>query len=219
MISVEKPGSPAEVLEHHGVKGQKWGVRKNRSTGGGGKSGSTSGRGSGVRAKARSASRTGSRVVSEVLFEYSSQTEHARNQIVKNAGDKFRKELPGIRARHGDYGKMRNRVKRPFSSEAKAYRADVKKSWLNNLEKSANEFTNSHGTRQFTISENGKPNTSQYFWKVSTQAVKHAADGTLTFRPIFDDEGWIIDIELVDDDMAQTMDYGRNFLIHMGLEV
>ena len=28
MISVEKPGSPAEMLEHFGVKGQKWGVRK-----------------------------------------------------------------------------------------------------------------------------------------------------------------------------------------------
>lgn len=28
MISVEKPGSPSEILEHHGIKGQKWGVRK-----------------------------------------------------------------------------------------------------------------------------------------------------------------------------------------------
>jgi hypothetical protein len=32
VISVEKPGSPAEILEHHGVKGQKWGVRSNKST-------------------------------------------------------------------------------------------------------------------------------------------------------------------------------------------
>jgi hypothetical protein len=30
VISVEKPGSPEEVLEHHGVKGMKWGVRKAR---------------------------------------------------------------------------------------------------------------------------------------------------------------------------------------------
>ena len=28
MISVEKPGSPTEVLEHHGTKGMKWGVRQ-----------------------------------------------------------------------------------------------------------------------------------------------------------------------------------------------
>ena len=32
MISVEKPGSPSEILEHHGVKGQKWGVRSARNT-------------------------------------------------------------------------------------------------------------------------------------------------------------------------------------------
>jgi len=31
-VSVEKPGAPAEVLEHHGVKGQKWGVRKHATS-------------------------------------------------------------------------------------------------------------------------------------------------------------------------------------------
>lgn len=30
MITIEKPGSPAE-LAHHGVKGQKWGVRRARA--------------------------------------------------------------------------------------------------------------------------------------------------------------------------------------------
>jgi hypothetical protein len=28
MFTVDKPGTPAEILEHHGVKGQKWGVRQ-----------------------------------------------------------------------------------------------------------------------------------------------------------------------------------------------
>lgn len=28
MISVEKPGSPEEILEHFGTKGMKWGTRK-----------------------------------------------------------------------------------------------------------------------------------------------------------------------------------------------
>lgn len=32
MIVAEKPGTPAEVLEHHGVKGQKWGVRKHTTS-------------------------------------------------------------------------------------------------------------------------------------------------------------------------------------------
>jgi adenosine/AMP kinase len=28
VISIEKPGSPEEILEHVGVKGMRWGVRK-----------------------------------------------------------------------------------------------------------------------------------------------------------------------------------------------
>jgi hypothetical protein len=32
LVSVEKPGSPKEVLEHVGVKGMRWGVRKERET-------------------------------------------------------------------------------------------------------------------------------------------------------------------------------------------
>jgi hypothetical protein len=32
LVSVEKPGSPAEVLEHVGVKGMHWGVRKQRTS-------------------------------------------------------------------------------------------------------------------------------------------------------------------------------------------
>ena len=35
MIPTEKPGSPEEVLEHHGIKGQKWGIRRNLSGSGG----------------------------------------------------------------------------------------------------------------------------------------------------------------------------------------
>src|SRR4051812_38648312 len=27
-MDYEKPGSPGDILKHHGVKGQKWGVRK-----------------------------------------------------------------------------------------------------------------------------------------------------------------------------------------------
>ena len=33
MLSVEKPGSPAEILEHTGVKGMKWGVRRTPPSG------------------------------------------------------------------------------------------------------------------------------------------------------------------------------------------
>lgn len=32
MISTEKPGSPQEILEHHGVLGMKWGLRRSQGT-------------------------------------------------------------------------------------------------------------------------------------------------------------------------------------------
>lgn len=32
MISTEKPGSPSEILEHHGVLGMKWGLRRSQGT-------------------------------------------------------------------------------------------------------------------------------------------------------------------------------------------
>ena len=32
LVSIEKPGSPSEVLEHFGTKGMHWGVRKQRSS-------------------------------------------------------------------------------------------------------------------------------------------------------------------------------------------
>jgi hypothetical protein len=35
-ISVEKPGSPEDILEHFGAKGMKWGVRKEQATSGSG---------------------------------------------------------------------------------------------------------------------------------------------------------------------------------------
>jgi hypothetical protein len=36
LVSVEKPGSPAETLVHFGKKGMKWGVRNTPKSGGGG---------------------------------------------------------------------------------------------------------------------------------------------------------------------------------------
>lgn len=213
MISVEKPGSPLEILEHHGVKGQKWGVRKAAT-----KSGGFRGKQSKGPSKTKRAFRALGRGADNTIFELSKDTDQVQNEITSKATDRLIKSLPGIKAKHGEYGKMRNRMKRPFSPEARAYRADVKKSYLKHLEKSANEITNVRGTRQYTIKENGKPGTSQYFWKVSTQSVKHADDGTFTVHPVYDDEGWIIDIELVEDDMAQTMERGSVFLEHVGVK-
>lgn len=204
----EKPGSPEEMLEHFGVKGMRWGHRKAQ----------TSGSSNGVGRKASSALKKTGGVLDDVAFEVSKKSDWVSNHITERATEKLRAELPSIKARHGAYGKLRNRVRHPFSPEAKAYRNDVKQSYLKHLESSANELTNLRGTRQYTLTESGKPNTSQYLWEVSTREVKHAAADSVKVRPIFDSEGWIVDLEYIANDMAQTAELGVQFLTHHGVK-
>lgn len=232
-VSVEKPGSPGDILEHVGVKGMKWGVRKAVDTAIGTKTAgrkpssykkskgpsSVSRAGSAVARTAARAGRRVGRAIDDAIFIAGSQSSRVQEQIAAEATSKLVKSLPSIKARHGDYAKLSNRIKRPFSKEAKAYRADVKKTYLKHLESSANAFTNTRGTLRYTLKENGQPNTSSYFWNVAVEQVEHVAAREIKVRPIFDDEGWIVDFEIIDDEMEQTMDRGVDFLIHMGIKV
>lgn len=203
IVPLEKPGTPEELI-HFGVKGMKWGVRNTD-------------RGGGIR-RAAGATKRG---IGVGIFALQGTSHATHMKIASNAGDALRKnDLPGIKAKHGDYGKLSNRAKKPFSKEAKAYRADVKKAYVKRLEESANAITNRSGTHQYTLSERGKPNTSQYFWDVEVRRIKHAdGDDQFSVRPIFDDEGWIVDFEIVEGDMKQTAELGAKFLAHMGVDI
>lgn len=206
MISFEKPGTPAE-LNHHGVKGMHWGVRKEGSSG--------SGR---ARRVGKAVGKAVGAGIDNTVFELSKKSDAVTSEIAGNAAEKLHGDLPGIKARHGDYGKLRNRVKKPFSPEAKAYRKDVTATYLKHLESSANEMTNVRGTRQYTLQEHGEPNTSKYFWKVSTQSIQHADDlGMSIVHPIFDDEGYIVDVEVVDETLMQSGMTMNDFFTHSGV--
>jgi len=216
-------------IEHFGVKGMKWGFSKSdvgssaRSVGRAARSaGGTVGR----------AATSVSRAVGDVQFETRLQDETGRNVVNMSIDSKARSafkrtDLPALKERHGDYGKMINRAKKPFSKEARAYRKDARKTYIKRLEEAANSMTNVSGTRQYTIrergwelpAEGGALPSSKHFWTVTTREVKHAdGDFTWDIEVVVDDEGYISDLKPVENSMAQTVDLGSAFLAHYGVK-
>ena len=213
-------------LEHFGVKGMRWGVRKEDVASGAkavGRGAKSAGRGIG---KAVSAT---ARFAGDVSFENRAADGRAREAIVHAAHKPYKKQdLPAVKARHGDYGKLKNRAKKPFSKEARAYRKDARETYVKRLESTANSMKNVSGDREYTIRERGIElpasggglPTSKYFWDVSTRKVEHAVTDDFTrLEVIFDDEGYITDLKQVEIEgsMAQTAALGAEFLAHCGV--
>jgi hypothetical protein len=195
------------ALEHFGVKGMRWGVRK-----------------ADVAGAAKTAGKAVGKGADAVAFELHASDDWVHTSILLGARSKLRQDLPAIKEKHSGTGanKRLNRMKNPRSPEARAYRADVKAAYLKRLEERANEHVSVTGSRRYTLKEHGKPNTKKYYWRVATEAnpAKHAATapGEVDVHPVFDEEGWIIDIEPVDDTMAQAVDLGAEFLAHYGVK-
>jgi hypothetical protein len=204
-----------EFVEHFGVKGMRWGVSKEQVQSGG---------------------RAVARVAKDIGFELNTGSQSNVRQIANAASSKMQEtDLPELKAKHGASAELRNRIKSPLSKESRAYRQDVRDAYLKRLEESANEQMNASGTRQrtletkglavaktgkfrFSLVEKTYPNTSKYFWEVSTRDVQHASNVWLTVEPVFDNDGWITDIKQVPNVMAQTMDLGEEFLSHFGIK-
>ena len=215
------------ILEHYGVKGMRWGVRKSdvgsaaRSVGKAAKS---------AGGKVGKAAAATARFAGDVSFENQAEDGRAREAIVNKSYMPYKKQdLPAVKARHGDYAKLTNRVKKPFSKEAKAYRKDARETYVKRLETTANSMKNVSGDRQYTIRERGFDQPaeggalprSKNFWDVTTRRVKHAVTDAFTrLEVIMDDEGYITDLKQVEieDEMAQTADLGAEFLAHYGVK-
>lgn len=220
-VVAEKP-SLEEVLAHFGVKGMKWGVR----TADAGSAAKAVGRG--AKAAGRGVGKAGGAAVRlgrDIQFENKVEDGRAREAVVGASHSVFKKQdLPAIKARHGDYGKLTNRAKKPFSKEARAYRKDARETYVKRLETTANSMTNASGNRQYTVRERGIEQPaeggalpkSKYYWDVSSRRVQHAAEDDFTrLEVVFDDEGWITGLKPVASSIAQTVDLGKRNLAHV----
>lgn len=203
-----------QTLEHFGVKGMKWGVRKEQI---------------------KTGAKTVSRVVKDSNFEdrtvHETKKRDLEIEIATKAQDAFEKEsLPAINAKpeYVKASKLKNRLLHPADPMTRQYRAEARKAYIEHLEKTANSMTNASGTRQYTIRERGIDLPAQggdlpksrVFWNVSSRDIQHAAGDPveISLEVIMDEDGFITGLKPAEDAMAQTADMGSEFLAHYGVK-
>lgn len=196
-------------IQHHGVKGMRWGVRNAAKKVGGGLV----------------------TVGKDIGYETERSKQVKQREVTKTASAKFHKEdLPRIDAKYKgtQAGTLKGRLKNPFDKDTRAYRQEARIAFRDRINEAvAGLPTNASGTRKYDIEDGGKTN-SQYTWKLKVVDVKKTVEhadtdmtelfGDFEVRPVFDEDGFIIDIELVENTVAQTIELGAEFLEHYGVK-
>lgn len=215
-----------EFLEHHGVKGMRWGQRKARPAGSPG--------------KAKKVGRGLKTVAKDIYFETEWSKDSARSRVSTAASQKWANEdIPRINAKYKDTGhdQLKKRLKNPLDPKTVQYRSESRAAFRDRLnEEVANLPTNASRSRRYDVEDNGKTNAN-YFWDIKVVDVKkssgldriqHAADANadvlvpFRVRPLFDDDGFIIGFEQVPltlehSVMALGEAFVEEFLEHYGV--
>lgn len=227
------------ILEHFGVKGMKWGVRKENIK-------------SGAKAVGRGISKV-STALADANFESATTstdgTPRAALDIEHKANQAFKRtDLPAINSKpeYESARKLRNRLRHPRDPLTKQYRKEVKETYIQRLESAANSMHNASGTRQYTIRERGwelPPEggalpKSKHYWSVTTREIQHAEDyaaGTFSVELTLDEDGFVTDINPVDpvshamtlgeqhileqiDPIQHAVELGEAFVVHYGVK-
>ena len=191
-----------DFLQHFGVKGMKWGVRKARQT-------RQDNRGKGRSASDRKIKKLDKR------FERSAKSLGVFIDV-HNAAAKTYNTMDVTRINSSP--KYKNLDFNKPSPLRDKYYAEHSKAFVARLEQAAAaQGTNASGTKRLKIktTDEGEDGIA---WEVTTEDVKHAdAVERLIFKPIMDAKGMIIDVELVEDKMAQDA-LTDEFLEHYGIK-
>lgn len=182
-----------DILAHHGVKGQKWGVRKDRGHEG---------------------ERTKTKKIAKLDKRYEKQASgiHGWIAIHNRAADLTNKH---------DVERINNKPEyahENFSRDTplrRQYYAEHQKAYLDNVQKAAAEYgTNASGTKKLHVTEQEDGN-----WDVHVVDVQHADDptGPVRINVKYDATGHIISIE-GPDAVAQSAAIVSSILAHHGVK-
>lgn len=189
-----------EFIEHFGVKGMKWGVRKVKA----------------------GAGRVGKAVESRAnkSFEKKAGSVETYVRVQNRAAQKSNEiDIPRINNkpeyRNANFNELGSNHKL-----TKQYEKEMFDSFDKRLQESLNrEGTNVSGTRRYELEGSSHPNGPGWTVKVvDVKKAKHAAGDTFQVSVTRDAKGFITKIELAENSMKQTIQVGEDFIAHYGVK-
>jgi hypothetical protein len=201
------------ILEHHGVKGQKWGVRKERTS-------------------AQKDSRWLNKQV-HITPESGMQHKRVTERVARDAGKAMRSDLRAlnkspefstreakraIKKEHFSKGFLNGQAKSPIANKYNQAASDI---YMKHVKEQAE--------KRLEVSPSGKWKDElvigKGYWSITLKRVdeaKHAGienpDLEFRVRPVLDAEGYIVDVEFLDDTLAQGIEFVDNMLEHHGVK-
>lgn len=181
-----------QIVVHAGVKGMKWGVRKDRGN-------------EGKKAKTSKIEKL------DKKFEKNSQAAKTTFALYNSAAEKTNKfDIDRINNKP-EYANVDFSRDSPLRQK---YYKEHQRAMLDNLHKAAKEMgTNASGTKEYGIVEN--PNGS---WDVTVNEVKHSANVAFRVVPNYTSTGHIKSLKIEETTMSHSDISKTDILIHAGVK-